>query len=158
MADQDTLLFPHPGSVPSTPLIWPALAHTSNQVQQTKISAVPRAANVLPTTQPSVPSVAPRTTPVPVSGVRVVTKPAVAGQKTIIVQFIHPHGDRYFQGASIYLQRKNGQPTQVASGNKSPLTFTMPVSNAPHSLFVTSIGPWGETNVLTSPSRRVKLT
>ena len=156
MNNQDNTPSQHPGAVPSQPLTWPAPRHVSNQVQQTKGSARPQTVSVLPTTQPSVPSVAPRTTPKNVSHVRVVTRPAVAGNKTVIVQFNHPQ-DPYFQGSSVYLKRAGGQPTQVASGNKSPLTFTVPVNDAPHALFVTSWGPWGETNTTSSPSRPVRL-
>jgi hypothetical protein len=89
--------------------------------------------------------------------VRVVTRAPINGQKTVTVQFIHPGGDPYFSGANVYLKKANGQPTLVAGGAKSPLTFNVPVNNAPHSVHVTSVGNWGETDVLTSPSRRVHL-
>jgi hypothetical protein len=92
-----------------------------------------------------------------VSNVRVVSQAAVAGNKTITVQFSHPSGDPHFQGASVYLRRADGQPTQVASGAKSPLTFTVPVNQAAHVVHVTSWGPGGESNVLTSPSHPVRL-
>lgn len=147
---------PHPGSVPSQPIKWPAPRHVSNQVQQTKGSAKPQS-NPLPTTQPSVSAVAPRTTPANVGRIRVTTRPAVNGQKTITVQFTHPGGDQYFAGANVYLKRAGGQPTQVGGGAKSPLTFTVPVSDAPHSVFVSSVGNWGETDVLSSPSHPVRL-
>jgi hypothetical protein len=96
----DNILTPHPGSIPTTPIVWPAPRHVSNQVQQTKGSAKPQAANVLPTTQPSVSAVAPRTTPQNVSQVRVTTRRPIAGQKTVTVQFTHP-GDPYFAGANV---------------------------------------------------------
>src|ERR1019366_7706878 len=128
MNKEDTLIFAHPGKIPSTPIIWPAPRHASNQIQQTKGSAKPLTANVIPTTQPNASSVEPRTTPKPVSGVRVVTQRAVNGQKTVTVQFRHPPGDQYFAGANVYLRRANGQPTLVAGGAKSPLTFTVPVN------------------------------
>ena len=146
----------YPGKIPSTPIIWPSTQHKANQIQQTKGSATPQVVNVLPTTQPSKPAVAPRTTPKPVSNVRVVSRIA-GGQRIFTVQFNHP-ADQYYQGSSVYLKRGNGQPTQVASGAKSPLTFTASKSAAPHSLFVSSFGPVGETNILTSPAARVKLS
>jgi hypothetical protein len=158
MNKQDTQITAHPGSIPTTPVIWPAPRHVSNQVQQTKGSAKPQATFVLPTTQPSVSAVPPRTTPQQVSHVRVVSKPPVSGQKSVTVQFNHPSGDPYFSGANVYLRRAGQEPTLVASGAKSPLTFTAPVHAAPHSLFVTSCGNWGETNILTSPSARVRLS
>lgn len=154
--EQDTLLFPHPGSIPKTPIIWPAAQHRSNQIQQTKGSAKPQVMFALPTTQPSQSQVAPRTTPKPVSNVRVVTR--ISGiQKTVTVQFNHPPGDQYFSGANIYLRRANQQPVLVASGAKSPITFTTTRSAAPHAVYVTSVGNWGETDVLTSPSHPVRL-
>ena len=155
---QDFELQFHPGAIPSTPVIWPATSQRSDQIQQTKTSAKPQAAFVLPTTQPNKSSVPPRTTPQPVSNIRVVTRPAVDGQKTVIVQFTHPHGDPYFQGAHVYLrQAGKPQPVLVAGGAASPLRFTVPVNTAPHVLHVSSYGNWGETNVLTSPSRPVRL-
>ena len=153
----DIQIHVHPGALPVTPVLWPARQNTENKIQQTKSGAVPRG-TALPSTSPAVPIVAPRTTPPPVSNVRVVTKPAVNGMKTVVVQFAHPSGSPYFQGASVYLKRsQGGQPTQVASGAKSPLTFTVPVNQANHVVHVTSYGPAGETNVLTSPSRPVKI-
>ena len=145
-----------PGSIPVTPIIWPEARHKSNQIQQTKGSAKPQASFVLPTTQPNQSSVAPRTTPAPVSNVRVVLRPST-GQKNVVVQFNHPAGDPYFAGANVYLRRAGQQPTLVASGAKSPLTFITPNHAAPHALYVTSYGNWGETNVLTSPSHPVRL-
>jgi hypothetical protein len=153
----DTTVRPHPGAIPTSEIVWPSPQHTVNKIQQTKTSAIPQSANVLKTVQPAAASVPPRTTPAPVSNVRVVTRPAVNGSKNIIVQFQHPHGDPHFQGATVYLKKANGQPTIVASGAKSPLTFTAPVSDAAHAVFVSSDGNWGSTNVLTSPSRRVSL-
>ena len=154
---KDSILTPHPGAIPSTPIIWPAAPHTENKIQQIKGSAKPQATFALPSTQPSVSVVPPRTTPQPVSNVKIVTRPAVNGQKTVTVRFIHPGGDQYFSGANVYLKRANGQPTLVAGGAKSPLTFTVPVSDAPHVVHVTSVGNWGETDVLTSPSHPVHL-
>jgi hypothetical protein len=146
-----------PGSVPVTPIIWPADSHTRNKIQQLKAGGVPQAPFVLPGTQPAKSAVAPRTTPQPVSRLRISSK-TEASQKTITVKFTHPGGDLYFQGASVYLKRAGGQPTQVASGAKSPLTFTVPVTAAPHSVFITSYGPYGETDVNTAPSARLKLS
>jgi hypothetical protein len=146
----------YPSVIPKSPVIWPADRHQSNQIQQTKGSAKPQASFVLPTTQPSQSSVAPRTTPQHVSNVRVIRRNA-GTSKTVTVQFNHPSGDPYFAGASVYLRRANGQPTQVASGAKSPLSFTTPNNSASHSIFVTSVGNWGETDVLTSPSHPVRL-
>ena len=156
MNKSDEELTFHPGHIPVTPIIWPTNSHHSNQIQQIKGSAKPQVANAPPTTQPGRATVPPRTTPDHVSNVRVMTRPAEGGQKTVIVQFAHPSGP-YFQGASVYLKRAGGQPTQVASGNKSPLTFAVPATAAPHAVHVTSWGPWGETNVLTSPGARVRL-
>lgn len=146
----------HPGSVPSTPIVWPADRHQSNQIQQVKGSAKPQAAFVLPTTQPGQSLVAPRTTPPKVSHVRVIGRKAVNGQKTVMVQFNHP-GSPYFAGANVYLRRAGQPPTQVAGGAQSPISFTVPVHAAPHSIFVTSVGNWGETEVLSSPSKAVRL-
>jgi len=148
----------HPGMNPRTPVIWPAERQVRNQVQQTKGSSTPQSSFALPSTQPSTAVVSPRTTPVNVTNVRVVTRKAVAGQKTVTVQFTHPSNDPHFQGASVYLKRAGGQPTQVASGSQSPLTFTVPVNVAPHAVHVTSFGPWGETNLGISPSHPVRLT
>jgi hypothetical protein len=156
MNPTDNILTPHPGHIPTTPIIWPAPRHVSNQVQQTKGSAKPQAANVLPTTQPSVSAVAPRTTPKNVSQVRVVTRRPIAGQKTVTVQFTHP-GDPYFSGANVYLRRAGQQPTLVAGGAQSPISFTVPVNAAAHTVHVTSVGNWGETDILTSPAHHVHL-
>ena len=145
-----------PGSIPTTPIIWPSDQHQSNQIQQVKGSAKPQAVFVYPTTQPAQSSVNPRTTPGPVSHVRVITRKAVAGQKTVTVQFNHP-GSPYFAGANVYLRRAGQQPSLVAGGAQSPLTFTVPVHSAPHAVYVTSVGNWGETAVLSSPSHRVRL-
>jgi hypothetical protein len=153
---QDNPLSVYPGSIPSTPLLWPAVQHPSNQIQQTKGSAKPQATGVQPTTQPNQSTVAPRTTPAHVSNVRVVTR-NVGGQKNITVQFNHPSGDPYFSGAKVYLRSGTKEPVLVASGSKSPLTFTASNDSAPHAIHVTSVGNWGETDVLTSPSAPVKL-
>ena len=146
----------YPGAVPSTPILWPAVQHIGNQVQQTKGSAKPQATCVQPTTQPNQSVVAPRTTPSHVSNVRVVSR-NVGGQKNITVQFDHPSGDPYFSGAKVYLRSGSKEPVLVASGAHSPLTFTATNDSAPHALHVTSVGNWGETDVLTSPSAPVKL-
>lgn len=156
MNAKDTIITAHPGSIPTSPILWPADRHTENKIQQVRGSAKPQTANVLPTTQPSASSVTPRTTPQTVSAVRVSLR-TNAGQKDVTVQFTHPHGDPYFAGANVYLRRAGQQPVLVASGAKSPLTFSVPPHAAPHSVIVTSAGNWGETNVLTSPSRSVHL-
>jgi len=157
MNKQDTALSVHAGAIPKTPIIWPAPQHKSNQIQQTKGSAKPQAAFVLPTTQPNASSVAPRTTPQHVSNVRLVLR-SNAGQKHVTVQFNHPSGDPYFAGANVYLRRAGQQPTLVAAGAKSPLTFSVPNNPAPHSVYVSSSGNWGETAILTSPSHPVRLS
>jgi hypothetical protein len=147
----------YPGQIPTTPIIWPTAAHRSNQIQQTKGSAKPQLASTLPTTQPNASAVPARTTPASVSNVRVVLRPN--GQsKNVTVQFNHPPGDAYFKSANVYLRRSGQQPTLVAAGAKSPLTFSVANNHAPHSIYVTSVGNWGETNVLTSPSHPVKLS
>jgi hypothetical protein len=143
--------------IPTSPVIWPADQHQSNQIQQTKGSAKPQASFVLPTVQPSQSSVAPRTTPAPVAQVRVILRPNGATQKNVTVQFNHPPGNQYFAGANVYLKRANQQPVLVASGAKSPLTFTADRHPAPHAVYVTSSGNWGETDVATSPSHPVRL-
>lgn len=153
---QDDALSVYPGSIPSTPIIWPTVQHNANQIQQTKGSAKPQATGVQPTTLPNQSTVAPRTTPAHVSNVRVVSR-NVGGQKNLTVQFNHPSGDPYFSGAKVYLRQGNQEPVLVASGSKSPLTFTATNNSAPHSIFVTSVGNWGETDVMTSPSAPVKL-
>lgn len=157
MNKQDTELTIHPGDLPRTPIIWPADRHQSNQIQQTKGSAKPQAPFVLPTTQPNQSSVAPRTTPAHVNTVRVILR-SMPGQKAVTVQFNHPPGDPYFAGANVYLKRAGQQQTLVASGAKSPLTFNVPNNHAPHAIYVSSFGNWGETSVLTSPSHPVRLS
>lgn len=154
----DWRLGKHPGELPRTVIVWPANRNTENKIQQVKGSAKPQTTNVRPTTQPNQSSVAPRTTPRPVSHIRVISSRVFGGQKTIRVQFLHPHGDPYFAGANIYL-RRNGQtqPVLVAGGARSPLTFTVPAHNAPHVIHITSFGNWGETEVLSSPSHPVRL-
>lgn len=142
--------------VPTKSFLMPSNSHPGNQIQQTKGSAKPQIANVLPTTQPSQSSVAPRTTPAKVSSVRVVTRHAV-GSKAITVQFTHPPGNQYFSGANVYLKKAGQQPTLVASGAQSPLTFTASNDPAPHAVYVTSVGNWGETDVLSSPSHPLRL-
>jgi hypothetical protein len=150
--------FPQPGYVPSSPIIWPTPNQRSNQIQQTKISAKPFQTSVQPTNQPNQATVVPRTTPQMVSLVRVVTR-AANGQKTVTVQFTHPGNDPYFAGARVYIRRagQNQQPTLVAGGTSSPLTFTIPVNQAPHVLHVTSVGQWGETPITQSPASPVRL-
>jgi hypothetical protein len=147
----------HPGVIPKSPVIWPADRHQSNQIQQTKGSAKPQAFSVVPTSQPNQSTVAPRTTPAVVSDVRIIRRSAGAN-KNVTVQFNHPPGDPYFSGASVYLKKANGQPTLVASGAKSPLTFSVPSSAAPHSIYVTSVSNWGETAINASPSSPVRLS
>lgn len=146
----------HPGKIPETPVIWPVDQHAQNQIQQLKISAKPQSTFTLPTSGPGAAAVPPRTTPGKVSNVRIVSRPG-SGQKTVTVQFNHPPGDQYYMGSNVYLRQANGQPTLVAKGTKSPITFTVPTSTAPHSIFVTSVGNWGETDVLSSPSAPVRL-
>lgn len=152
MSDQNKF----PGSTPTTQIAWPTESRARNQIQQTKGSAVPQKQFVLPSTQPSTSAVRPRTTPGHVSNIRVVTRTA-GGQKTVTVAFTHPGGDLYFQGAKVYLKRGGKEPVQVASGSASPLTFTVASTPIPHSVHITSFGPWGESDVLSSPSKRVSL-
>lgn len=146
-----------PGQVPRTPVIWPQTSQHTNQIQQTKGSAKPQSFFTLPTTQPGQSPVPPRTTPTPVSGVRVVTRIANTAQKQVTVQFNHPPGNPYFAGANVYLKRATGQPVLVASGAKSPITFNANYDQAPHSVYVTSVGNWGETAVGNSPSAPLRL-
>ena len=147
-----------PKSTPTTSILWPSDgSHHTNQLQQQKSYSVPQVSNVLPTTQPSRPSVSPRTTPKHVRNVRVVTR-TVAGQKNVTVAFVHPGGDKFFQGARVYLKRAGKNPVQVAAGSKSPLTFSVPNTPIPHSIVVTSVGPSGESDLLSSPSARVRLS
>jgi hypothetical protein len=149
-----------PGGLPTTPLVWPVDSHVPTQIQQIKGSAPAQQSNVFPTTQPSRPTVAPKTTPGMVSNVRVLTKTVqteYGEKKQVTVQFTHPPNDNYFTGANVYLHKKGAQPTVVASGSKSPLQFTTDISSAPHVVRVTSVGNWGETNVLSSPSAPVSL-
>ena len=133
MNKQDSEITIFPGAIPKTPIIWPANSHKANQIQQTKGSAKPQASFVLPTTQPNQSSVAPRTTPAHVSHVRVLSR-SNGTQKNITVQFAHPSGDPYFASANVYLKRAGQQPTLVAGGAKSPLTFTVNNNNAPLNL------------------------
>lgn len=147
-----------PGMIPKTPILWPVLRDSQTKIQQNKSSAKPTSLSTLPTTLPSQSPVRARTTPQNVSKVRVVSRQAVNGQKPITVQFTHPNGDPYFAGANVYLKRAGQEPTLVASGTKSPLTFNTPLSAAPHSIYVTSYGNLGETEITTSPSHPVRLS
>ena len=147
----------HPGSNPVTPVIWPADRQKSQQIQQTKGSATPQSQFVLPSTQPSNSVVAPRTTPPTVTNVRVVSRKAVAGNKQLTVQFDHPSNNPYFSGVNVYLRRAGQQPTLVAGGAQSPVHFTVPTHQAPHAIYVTSVGNWGETAVMSSPSHPIRL-
>ena len=150
--------FPHPGYVPAQPVIWPGPTQRANQIQQTKVAAKPQQNFTLPTTQPNLSMVQPRTVPQMVSNVRVVSSAAKDGQKTIRVQFTHPGNDPYFAGARVYLRQGGSkQPVLVAGGAASPLSFTVPVNGAPHVLHVSSYGNWGETDILKSPSAHVRL-
>jgi hypothetical protein len=146
-----------PGSNPTSPVVWPEPRQVSNQIQQTKGSSVPQSQFALPSTQPSISVVAPRTTPPIVQNVRVVTRKAVAGNKQLTVQFNHPTGNPYFSGVNVYLRRAGQQPTLVAGGAQSPVHFTVPVHAAPHAIYVTSTSNWGETAVMSSPSHPVRL-
>lgn len=154
---KDGIIAAHPGAIPSTPVIWPADRHQSNQIQQTKGSAKPQATGVLPTTQPNQSTVPPRTTPAQVTHVRVVTR-STPGQKSVTVQFSHPPGDPYFSGAAVYLRRAGQAPVLVGAGAKSPIQFSTPNHAAPHAIYVVSTGNWGSTNILTSPSHPVRLS
>jgi hypothetical protein len=158
MNREDTTVRVQPGEIPKTKIVWPTFSHHTNQIQQTKGSAKPQnqVAFKALSTQPSQSAVSPRTTPAKVSRLRVTSK-VIGGQKQITVKFTHPGGDPYFAGANVYLRRAGQQPTLVAGGAKSPLTFMAAPNQAPHSLFVTSTGNWGETDVLLSPSARVRL-
>ena len=146
-----------PGEIPKTPILWPVNQRAANQIQQTKGSAKPLSLSTLPTTQPNQSPVESRTTPKTVSNVRVITRPSNGG-RTVTVQFNHPPGSQYFSGANVYLKKAGQQPSLVASGAKSPLTFTAAASEAPHSIFVTSVSNWGETNIGKSPSRPLRLS
>jgi len=160
---KDGISFPYPGYTPSSKLVWPAPSQRLNQIQQTKGSAKPQTANVLPTTQPNQSSVAPRTTPQHVSNVRVVVSTGTLPEhRTITVQFNHPSGDPYFAGANVYLRKAgSAQPVLVAGGAASPLKFTTPLPNpsnpGAYAVHVTSFGNWGETDVMKSPSHPLKL-
>jgi len=143
--------------MPSSPVVWPGQRHQSNQIQQTKGTAKAQSSAVIPTGQPSVPSVAAPTTPQKVSKVRVVLQSAPPGQKKVVVQFNHPSGDPYFAGVNVYLKPSGKPAVLVGGGAKSPVTFTTNQSAAPHSILVQSTGSWGSTDLLTSPAHQVLL-
>jgi hypothetical protein len=147
----------HPGAIPVTPIVWPIQRSSQTKIQQNKNSAKPTSLSTLATTGPGQSPVAPRTTPPTVSKVRVVLRPAVNGMKQVLIQFTHPSENPYFSGARVYLKKAGTQPTIVASGSKSPLTFNAPVNHAPHSIYVTSVSNLGETDISTSPSHPVRL-
>jgi hypothetical protein len=146
-----------PGKVPTTPIVWPIQRSGQTKIQQNKVSAKQKALSTLTSVGPGQPPVLPRTTPATVSKVRVILRPVTGGQKPVVVQFTHPPQDQYFSGARVYLKKAGQQPTLVASGSKSPLTFNVPVNHAPHSIYVTSVSNLGETDISTSPSHPVRL-
>lgn len=146
---------PFPRAIPFTPLTWPTARNLQTQVQQIKTSSKSTVQSGLGTV--SQPRASARTTPQNVSHVKVTSKPN-GDQKQVTVQFAHNTNDPYFNGASIYLRRAGTPPVKVASGAKSPITFSVPKSNASHSIFVVSDGNWGSTDVLTSPAHRLKLS
>ena len=150
---------PFPGSNPTQPLAWPSGQHQSNQIQQTKGTAKAQVASAHPSTQPSTPTVAPRTTPPAVTHVRVVLRnhPSDSTLKNLTVQFNHPGTNPYFSGANVYTKQSGKEPVLVAGGAKSPLTFSVTKSPIPTSVYVTSVSNWGETDILTAPSKSVRL-
>jgi len=77
--------------------------------------------------------------------------------KNVTVQFNHPGTNPYFSAANVYMKQAGKEPVLVASGASSPLTFTAPKTNIPTSIHVSSVGNWGETDILTAPSAPVTL-
>lgn len=161
MRPLDAEIKKQPGGTPGTALVWPAKRHTENKIQQIKGFSKPQIRNLSPSTQTNQPLVAARTLPAHVTHVRIITRPSVNGQKTVTVQFTQPHNDPYYGSVNVFLRRAGAnqqQPAQVAGGATSPLTFTVPVNQAPHVVHVVTTGLWGSNDILTSPSRPVKLT
>jgi len=146
---------PFPRATPFTPHTWPIARNLQTQIQQVKTSSKSTVQSGPGTV--SQPRTSARTMPQNVSNVRVTSK-SNGDQKQVTVQFAHNTNDPYFSGASIYLRRAGTPPVKVASGAKSPITFSVPRSTASHSIFCVSDGSWGSPNVLSSPSKHVKLS
>lgn len=103
-------------------------------------------------------TVTPSTQGVPkvVSNVRATVKPN-GSQRQVVVTFAQNANDPYFTTALVYLRLGSGQPSVVAQGSLSPLSFTVSKTKLPASIVVCSSGNWGSTPVDASPATGVNL-
>lgn len=76
--------------------------------------------------------------------------------RTMRVSFIQNPSDPYFSTAHVYVQQGTAQPTLVASGI-SPVSVSLPQTNAPAKVTVVSSGNWGATPLASSPGKAVSL-
>lgn len=94
--------------------------------------------------------------PKTVSNVQAVAK-SVGTSRQVTVTFAQNANDPYFTTALVYLKLGTGQPTVVAQGPTSPLTFTVTKTKSPATVIVVSAGNWGSTAVQNSPATSLSL-
>lgn len=103
-------------------------------------------------------TISPNTQGVPktLSNVSVTVK-KVGTQRRVTVAFIGNPNDVYFTHAEVYLQIGQSNPSLVAQGSSSPLSFTVSSTNTPAVVIVVSSGNWGRTEISSSPSASLTL-
>jgi len=141
---------PRPWVTPKRSLSWPDAQDDQNQLQQIKGAVDSPHANVNQVVlNPSSPQV--------VSGL---TIHRLQGETThqLTVQFKRNTQDQYFQGVNVFLQSGSNPPVQVGSGTKSPIKVSVAHTNEPSTVFVQSIGRWGNTPLDNSPAQAVNLS
>lgn len=143
---------PYPNVVKVEPIHWPT--ESEDRIQQTKTGSKPQVQTLPGTARPRVNA---RTVPRPVNNVRINRAQAGANQHKVTVSFIQHPSDIYFQRVAVYLKQGNGEPTQVAGGSTSPISFTTNKTSAPSQVMVQSVGAWGATPIHRAPSHIVHL-
>ncbi len=139
-----------PRQTPKRGIKWPQPVNLQNQIQQIKGAVDSPHANVNQVVlNPSSPQT--------VSGL---TIHKLQGETThqLTVRFKANTQDQYFQGVNVFLQHGNSPPVQVGSGTKSPIRLTVAKTQTPSTVFVQSIGRWGNTPLHNSPARAVNLS
>lgn len=141
---------PAPRQIPKRAFIWPRPEDTQNQIQQIRGAVQSPHANVNQVVlNPSSPQV--------VNNL-VIHKQEGATAHNLTVQFKRNTQDQYFQGANVYLQTGKNPPVLVGSGTQSPIKLSVAKTPTPSTVFVQSVGRWGNTPLDNSPARAVNLS
>jgi hypothetical protein len=132
------------------PIRWPVQPNLQTQIQQFKGASQPSALSPVGLNQ-----VTSANMPKPVQIVKAtVTKSGT--QRIVMVSFLRSP-DPFFQKVNVYLRQGTQQPILVTASPTSPITFTLPKTNAVSVISVQTEGNWGPIPLSQSPTRAISL-